>query len=51
MQFAKDNGLDYLHYGFIRANGLVLGSMAEVASQVKIYSEVASHLLRNPVHS
>ncbi|KAJ3203917.1 hypothetical protein HK099_001329, partial [Clydaea vesicula] len=44
MKFAKENDLTYHHYQFIKANGVVLGKLQEVAQQVKYYTHVAANL-------
>ncbi|KAJ3038094.1 hypothetical protein HDV00_000977 [Rhizophlyctis rosea] len=39
-QFAKDNGLPFHSYGFIRGNGVVLNALKDVADQVKVVLRV-----------
>lgn len=35
-EYAKEQGLEYAEFGFIKANGEVLGVLKDVAEQVKI---------------
>ncbi|PNP37148.1 hypothetical protein TGAM01_v209305 [Trichoderma gamsii] len=39
IEFCKDVGIPYAYYGFSRANGQVIGRLAEVAQQAAIFSK------------
>lgn len=41
-QFAKEEGLTYAEFGFVDGNGEVIGTLRNVAEQVKIIGKVAS---------
>ncbi|EEB93234.1 hypothetical protein MPER_08138, partial [Moniliophthora perniciosa FA553] len=49
-EFAKEEGLVYAEFGFIKGNAEVLGVLREVAEQVKLVATVASHEAKETVN-
>jgi hypothetical protein len=50
MQYAREQGLVYHHYPFVKANGVVLGKLRDVAGQARYYLKVAAGLPGMEVH-
>ncbi|ORY08393.1 delta-6-fatty acid desaturase [Basidiobolus meristosporus CBS 931.73] len=49
-EFCDEVDLEYHHHGFIKGNGIVIGSLRDVANQVSFIMKVAAHEARGHLH-
>jgi len=50
MEYAREIGVEYHHYPFVEANGVVLGKLKDVGGQVEYYMKVARGLPGMKLH-